>query len=351
MIARFSLLLTFLIGALSIPAAAQDDTTRPVKLITVETRDAQNERVFFGRVVAKETVDLAFQVSGQLVSIPVTQGEIVPAGSMVAQLDLEPFELVHEQAELQKAQAERTLERYNQLISSSTVSRVVLEDAETAAGLADVSLRNAEFNLEHATIYAPFDAIVAERLVANFTTVNPGMPVVTLHDMSDLRIEIDVPEVLFQRAGSDANVVMTAEFPASDKVYPVVLREFRAESSEIGQTFKVVLGMPPQPDLDLLPGASATVRARLAGEVIPPTIPSSAVAIAGDGTTSVMVFEPSDSDPNIGTLKRQEIQVTPGPRGGLLVSDGLDSGAQIVASGLVYLEDGMRVSRFQGFPE
>ncbi|MCV6584951.1 MAG: efflux RND transporter periplasmic adaptor subunit [Marinibacterium sp.] len=341
-------LLVLLIGTSGL--MAQDDPPQPVKLLTVTPTGVLPERVFFGRVVAKETVNLAFQVGGQVLTLPVTQGEVVPAGTLVGQLDLEPFELGLEQAELQKAQADRTLRRYDQL-SSSTISRVAREDAETAAALADVALRNARFDLRHATISAPFDALVAERLVANFTTVSPGQPVVTLHDMSDLRIEVDVPEVLFQRTGNNANLEIVVEFPATDGSFPVEIREFRAESSEIGQTYKVTLGMTPPPDLVLLPGASARVRARVMDDTAPPVLPSAAIAVANDGSTSVLVFDADADTPDLGTLRRQPVTIRPNTDGGMTVTDGLEAGQEVVATGLVQLDDGMRVRRFLGFPE
>ena len=82
-----------------VPVASGAETPpKPVKLMTTETGDARLERQFFGQVAAKQTVDLAFQVGGQVLKFPVTQGFLAPKGTLIAELDLEQFELKLEQA-------------------------------------------------------------------------------------------------------------------------------------------------------------------------------------------------------------------------------------------------------------
>ncbi|MEM8643651.1 MAG: efflux RND transporter periplasmic adaptor subunit, partial [Pseudomonadota bacterium] len=249
--------------ALSVTTSSAQD--RPVSLIQLEALDGTAERVFFGRVKARQTVDLAFQVSGQILQLPVEEGQPIAEGALIAALDLEPFELSVARAQAQYDQAQDDLERLQRL-SGSTVSQVTIDDAETALELNRISLRDAERALSLATLKAPFDAIIARRSLPNFTTINAGTPVVRIHDMSDLRIEIEVPEVLFQQAGRDPNVMLEVEFAASDTRYLLEFREVVAETTQIGQSFKLTLGMEPQEELFVLPGASATVYARMVDE-------------------------------------------------------------------------------------
>ncbi|WP_297340353.1 efflux RND transporter periplasmic adaptor subunit, partial [Pseudophaeobacter sp.] len=245
-----------LVAGITAPAAVQaEEVLKPVKLMTTQSGTRLLERQFFGQVAAKQTVDLAFQVPGQVMRFPVAEGYIVPQGQLIAELDLEPFELNLEQARLQKEQADRTVSRLEQL--KGTVSAVSIEDAQTQAGLAQVALRNAEYELRHATLNAPFEALVSTREVENFTTVAAGAPIVRLHDMSELHIEVDVPEVLFQRADRGDNVETIAIFPGSDESFPLQILEFTAEASNIGQTFRVTFSMQPPEGRQILPGASA----------------------------------------------------------------------------------------------
>jgi RND family efflux transporter MFP subunit len=317
-----------------------------VKIIQTERTGGTVERTFFGRVVARETIDLAFQVTGQVVEFPLEEGAVVPKGALVARLDLEPFELQRDQAAAQNAQAARAVERYSQL-SGNAVSQVARDDAQTQLDLTTISLRNAQRSLGEATLTAPFDALVAARLVPNFSTVSAGSPVVRLHDMSDLRVEISVPEVLAQRSGPQPNVTFEARFPGHDTGYALELREFNAETDAVGQTFSITLGMAPPDDLVVLPGSSAEVRATLDVGQSVIEIPNSAVLIGNDGSTSVMVFSPAGADE--GTVSLTPVEITPSMRGAVEVASGLEAGQEIIATGLSALSDGDTVRRFTGF--
>ncbi len=338
-------LVGLLMLALATAASAQE-TPKPVKLMTVENQGGGFTRQFFGQVAAKQTVDLAFQVGGQVVQFPVVEGQTILEGSLVAQLDLEPFELQRDQASVQKDQADRTVERLSKL-SGSTVSQVTVDDAETQSALAALALRNAQYSLDHATLSAPFTALVAARNVANYTTIAAGTPVVRLHDMSEIHIEIDVPEVLFQRAGNDPDVTLRARFAASDELFPVGVREFNAETSAVGQTFQITLGLAPPEGLVILPGSSATIYATLNSGLVALPLPPSAIATDPSGATSVLVFEPAGAD--TGKLRRVPITLEVSPTGQFHVSDGLEPGMEIVAAGVNALEDGKSVRRFVGF--
>ena len=304
------------------------------------------ERVFFGRVKARQTVDLAFQVGGQILQLPIDEGQPIAEGALIGELDLEPFELSLARARAQLEQAQEDLDRLSRL-SGSTVSQVTIDDAETSVELNTIAVRDAERALKLATLRAPFDGIVARRIVPNFTTTGAGNPVVRLHDMSDLRVEIEVPEVLFQQAGRDPDVMLEVEFAASDKRYDLEFREVVAETTQIGQSFRLTLGMAPPDDLFVLPGASATVYARPSDAAPLLIIPASALIFDPSGNASVMVFEPAGAD--VGTVERRAIEIAASGSGAVQVIAGLESGEEIVAAGAPLLKDGEEVSRFAGF--
>ncbi|EYD70914.1 efflux RND transporter periplasmic adaptor subunit [Limimaricola hongkongensis] len=341
------ILLTALTVALGAGQAVAQDAPRPVKLVTVSPETGGLSRQFFGRIAARQTVDLAFQVGGQIVEYPVLEGETVADGGLVAALDPEPFELAHEQAKLRKDQADRDLERLSQL-SRSTVSEAALQDARTAASLAQVELRDAERAREKARLQAPFEALLAERLVANFTTVAAGTPVARLHDMSELQVEIEVPEILFQRAGRDPDMALSARFPGGSDSYPLSLAEVTSQSTAVGQTFRLTLSFDAAAAPQVLPGSSVTVTAKLAGGAAGLPVPTTALVPAADGSVSVMLFQ---EDENGARVIAHPVEVEPGADGGFVVTDGLSGGEEIVAAGASRLEDGEAVRRFTGFPQ
>ncbi|MEK0164202.1 efflux RND transporter periplasmic adaptor subunit [Phaeobacter sp. JH20_36] len=326
------------------PTLAQN-VLKPVKLMETRSGAVPIQREFFGQVAAKETVDLAFQVGGQVVKFPVTEGAFLPKGALVAELDLEPFELKLGQAQLQKEQADRTVTRLEKL--TGTVSQVSIDDAETQAGLARIALRDADYALEHATLNAPFDALVSSREVALFSTVSAGSPIVRLHDMSELHIEVDVPEVLFQQGEDNDALTITASFPGSDKTYPLEILEFDAEASSVGQTYRVTFRLDPPEDRQIFPGASTSVRVTVDTGMSAIVVPPTAIVPAANGDTGVMLFTPKGADEGTVTWTRVETSATDG--GQIEIVSGLNGGEEIVLTGGSALADGAAVRRFTGF--
>jgi RND family efflux transporter MFP subunit len=344
-----------LLIAVSMPALAQEDAVagasapKPVKLMEVAAGTSLPTRHFFGRVVARQSVDLAFQVGGEITDFSVIEGQTVKEDELIASLDLELFQLQFEQARLQLEQADRTLERLSKLAGSS-VSQVTIDDAETTKLIADVALRQAEYNIEHSVLLAPFDGLVALRHTEEYNTVAAGTPVVRLHDMSEIRVEIDVPEVLFQQSGEEDAFAILARFPAQpDKQYPMTVREYDAQASDAGQSFRVTLGMQPADDLEVLPGSSVEISVSLFSHDRAITLPTTALLPVGsNGDLAVMLFEPGPS-PDEGTVVQHPVKVEVNNLGGFTVVEGLSGGEQIVATGVAALADGQPVRRFNGF--
>lgn len=330
----------------AIASQAQADEFRTARIQVADVGSEFSSREFYGRVVALETVDLAFQVGGQIVEFPLREGELVPEGSLIAALDLVPLELALAQAEAELTRNTRTLDRMEQL-SGSAVSQATVDDARTDAEISAIEVASARRSLEQGTLLAPFDALVSSRLVANHTTITAGTPVVRLHDMSEVRIEINVPEVLFQSAGRAPNVALFARFPSSDTRYPVEIREYNAETATIGQTYTITLGMAPPEDLIVLPGSSAVIEAEVGNENEILIIPRSALVFASDGEAQVMLFEPTGAD--VGTVRLQPITIAPSDNGDVIVVSGLTSDQEFISAGGSQLIAGETVQRFRGF--
>ena len=184
---------------------------------------------------------------------------------------------------------------------------------------------------------------MASRNLANFSTVAAGTEIVRLHDLSELRVDIEVPEVLIQQLGPEPNVTLKAQFPGSDATHPLTYREINAETSAIGQTFRVTLAFEMLEDRLLFPGASVVVRATVNDATDGIAIPVSAIATDPNGAASV--FKVVDGADGL-LLAETPVTVTVSAEGGITIGDGLEPGTEIVAGGVNNLEDGQRVRRF-----
>ena len=358
-VAAATLFLGFLFSAGVAPAQSGDTAelgpsgqpvpVPSVKLIAPDDADTGFVRRFFGRIAARETVDLSFEVGGRLVQLPVVEGESYPVGTVVAELETDSFERAVARAELTLRQATRDQDRASRLAASNVASAVRAEDAQTARELAEVALSDARDALNDSVLRTPFDALVAARLAANFSNVEPGQPILRLHDMSEIRVQIDVPERLFQSGIPPEAITFTGEVAQRKDPVPLELIEFEAQTEAIGQTFLVTLRLPDLNISTLIPGASMTVTATVNADYTPPgrPLPASALLLGADRSAKVMVFDPDADDPDSGTLRLQEVTVISAAGTDLRVK-GLDADAELVGAGLQMLSDGQKVRRYTG---
>ena len=168
-----------------------------------------------------------------------------------------------------------------------------------------------------------------------------------LHDISEWRVEIDVPEVLFRTAGENPDLSLVGRFTGSDRTIPLVVREFTAEASAVGQTFKITLAMLEEPGSGVLPGSSITVVAGLNTASRQAAIPARAVVIDDAGTTSVMVFESDNGE--TGVVRKRSIALETDSDGNFILTEDFEEGVEIVVAGAKALSDGQAVRRFVGF--
>nr|WP_319513844.1 efflux RND transporter periplasmic adaptor subunit [uncultured Cohaesibacter sp.] len=324
---------------------------RPVKLMRLQPEKEVVQRRFFGQIRAKETVDLAFQVGGQITQFPVKEGTRLQQGDLIAKLDTDALESALKQAKINLKKAERELQRYEKLLGSS-ISKSQVEDAKTAYELAQINVEDAERQLGDATLTAPFDAMVARREVANFSTITAGTAVVRLQDVSEWRVDIEIPEILAQRT-SNGTIKFEASFAGSDKRYPLELREFETEATSITQTYNMTLGLAALPtDHRILPGSSVVVIISVTSNGSKQlAIPKTALIYDSRGMPQVMVFHSSQEDQDTGTVTKVPVEIQANDNAVTYLVKGPEEGAEIVSSGASQLEDGQSVRRFVGVGE
>ncbi|MEO0774005.1 MAG: efflux RND transporter periplasmic adaptor subunit [Pseudomonadota bacterium] len=325
-------------------AEGMTDRPLPVRTLMVPEASATLERQFFGRITAKDTVSLAFEVGGRIEALDALEGAFLSKGDVIGVLDLGPFERRVERAQLAYEQTSRALNRAEALARKNVASEVRAEDAQTAFDLADVELRDARAALEDAQLFAPFDAQVADRIASAHAFVEPGQPIVRLHDLSEVRVQFDLPERLLREIGDVADVTFTGSLPGRAGDIPLMFREFRAETGEIGQSYTVSLAVEPSAANGLRPGQTMQVRGQVATAMGDLILPSTAIATAADGSHYVVIVEAAEDGLR---AMHSPVSVT-SPTGSALAVTGVEPGAEIVEVGAHAVADGARVKRYVG---
>ncbi len=331
-------------------SGSQDATTAqpPTVIVDAALPVQQGDTVlgprrFVGRVAAVSTVDISFQVGGRITALPIAEGQIVPAGTVIAELDKSDYELAVREAEVAFNLARQDLRRKSELARSNNVSQATLDNAQAEFDLRQVALDNARLNLSYTTIAAPFDALITRRLAEPQTNVQSGSPVLRIQDVSELRVEISVPEDLMR--GPDDQDYYDFEAIVSGAngesyTFPLEFRENNTEPDAVTQTFTVTLGMPRPDEPNLLPGMTVTVvvNSRLFSGDGGVSVPVTAVVTQPDGGHIVWVY-----DAETGTVSARTVTLGPIVGERIVIESGLSQGEEVVAAGAQRIRDGMAV--------
>ena len=317
-----------------------DQAVRPAKLFLVNADRPTITHRFVGRVEAAGTVDVSFEVPGELVDLPVREGQRVRAGELVGALDPRDFELAVREADVQRRLAAQDLQRKEALLRQRGISESLVDDARALHELWSVRLAQAEERLADTRISAPFDALVARRYVDNRSRMQVGDHVVRLLDLNELKVIASVPAGLLATVTPDRVVGFTATFDFLPGLeFPMAYRENRGEANPVAQTYEVTFTLRPPPDRNILPGMTANVRVELtAGDSSGITIPTTALLSEPGGGFFVWVFDPASS-----LVERRRVEVGAPLSSGVAVERGLGDGDLVVAAGASQLQDGMRI--------
>lgn len=177
----------------------------------VHRQESSETITLYGNVDVRQ-VDIGFRVSGRVVGMPYDEGELIAPGTLIAELDNQPYEDQVREAigslesiRTNLANAQKILDRRQELISGNDGS-ISMEDYENtlatrdslAANLkqAEAALGVANTNLSDTKAYAPAEGIILTRIREPGTVVKVGDPVYTLSLTSPVWIRAYIPEPL-----------------------------------------------------------------------------------------------------------------------------------------------------------
>jgi RND family efflux transporter MFP subunit len=324
--------------------SAKPEIARPVKTLVLGAGDAGSLRSFPGRVQAVEEVEVAFEVAGTLIELPIKEGQQVEKGVLVARLDPRDFENTVAKEKARRDNAKVNLDRAERLLSSGSISQSEYDNRKTAFEMTDAELKIAQKAFEDTSLNAPFSGLVAKKYVENHQYVQPRQKIASIQRVDHLEILFDIPEDLVPRAKSGDVERLTARFEAAPgDDFDLTIKEYGTKANEQTQTFPVKATMPSPKVGSLLPGMTATVTLKLkqagaaegGGFRIPET------AVFGD----VVGGEPSVWVVDLQSMMAKQRKVKTGDLtgGSILVLDGLKSGETIIMTGVDRIREGMKV--------
>lgn len=319
---------------------------RPVPVAEARSLSGRALRFFPGKARANLRVELAFSVPGLVEKLNAREGRNVKQGEVLARLDRRDYLSHVEAARARFVQAEKDLARFSALRDQKVVAEVKYEAAKTAYDIALAELHLRRKALEDTVLLAPFDGLVVRRYVENHEHVQAKQPVLSFQDVSLAEVVIQVSERQIAQGGVAGLGRLEVCFDADrERWLSASICEYSAESDPITGTYDVVISLVPPPDLEVLPGMTATVRARIPDslETSPSAqqmtrIPVEALCSGNDGHSYVWVIDPAGGNP-----LRREVEAVSMCEDCVQIRSGLRAGEYVAVAGLSNLRDDMRV--------
>jgi RND family efflux transporter MFP subunit len=340
------------------PALPQVVVSKPL------IRDVDRRLGFLGQFSAVEQVELRAQVGGTLTEIDFKDGDIVHKGDLLFVIDPRPYEyrVAQTTAQLESANARlafanREFARAQALGKTGAGSIENVDqrtsDQQAAQGAVDdakAQLRDAQFDLEHCRITAPFTGRIGTHLVSvgnliagSRTATSPTTLLATIVSVDPIYLDFDMSEADYlafsrERAKKNGALADKVEFELSDETdfnrqgtLDFVDNTLDRSSGTLHARASIA-----NPDLLLTAGEFARVRLVVGGSAPTLLIPDTAV-LPDQSEHLVMTVTPD------GTVAPKRVQIGDIRDGLRVIQSGLTPDDRVIIDGLPYATPGSKV--------
>ncbi len=325
-------------------------TPRPIvtELVNLQSAEAST---FVGIVSARSETDLGFPVIGTIAERPVTTGDRVSKGDVLARLDSADMDAALRAAVARVGVADARLRsaidaeaRARALRKRGVDSATRLEDTQRALVAArsrreqaQATLARARDVLGFATLTAPQDGVITKTFAEAGATVSAGQAVVQLADFNEREVVIDLSEQ--DVASVDIGMVFETVLAANSAITAsATLLRIDPVTEQTTRTRRLHLTLSAA-SANFRLGSLVRVSPRSTSDAVI-SLPVSAIVDLDQDAGFVWVVNRIG---NTVVKKAVTLGETFGPR--IRVTSGINTGDEVVVKGIHSLKDGQIVGR------
>jgi membrane fusion protein, multidrug efflux system len=328
----------------------------PVMTAKVVRQDVPIYAEGVGTIQPYQSVLIRSRVDGQLMQVPVAEGQMVKQGDLVALIDPRPYQAALDQAKAKQAQdaaqlanAQRDLVRYQSLSKQDFASRQQVDTQQalvnqyTAAIQGDTAaIEAAQINLDYCSITSPVDGRMGLRLIdpGNLVHANDTNGIVTITQVHPIALDFTLPQtVLPSVQTSMAKGTLPVQAFTTDDQQALGEGTLLTPDNTIDTTTGTIKmkAVFPNQDNRLWPGQFVNAHLQLSITPQAVTVPPAAVQHGPDGLY-VYVVKPDN------TVADQPITAGYQTPKVAIVTAGLSGGETVVVSGQSRLQPGVHVA-------
>lgn len=309
----------------------------PVETAKVALETLQEDVSAVGSLRSNESVVVRPEISGRISAIRFTEGARVSKGAALLRLDSSTQAAEVQQARANLALAQTNYERTQELQKSKFVSANAGDQALNGLKVAEANLALSEARLAKTQILAPFNATIGLRQVSVGDYVKEGQDLVTLEDMSELKLDFRLPENYFGKVKLGQLVeIKTDALPGQAFKARLIAIDPLIDQAGRSLSLRAILDNTQG---NLRPGMFANVRLIFSERASAMTIPEEALMPVG---ADQYVFKTVD-----GKVQRVQVKIGLRRNAKVEVTAGLRPGDEVVTAGQLKIRDGAAVSASQ----
>lgn len=307
-----------------------------VSVATVQPRPFADTIEVLGVAKGRQSVTLTAATTQLVERVRFADGQRVPRGAILVELRSTEQDAGIAQAQARLVQAQRAYERYRALGEKGFASKAAIDQYEAAYRSAQADLAAARARESDRVIRAPFAGVVGLSDVAPGALVNPGAPIVTLDDLSAVRVDFQVPERYLGQLREGQPILATADaYPGETISGRIAKLDTRVDERTRAITARAEF---PNPGGRLKAGM--LVRVGVArGQRTSLSAPESAVAVQGDNAFVYVIRQMGQRT----MVEQRPILTGVRQQGFVEIRDGVQPGERIVADGLNKVQPGQPV--------
>ncbi|WP_047246695.1 efflux RND transporter periplasmic adaptor subunit [Maribacter thermophilus] len=312
-----------------------------VNTITVKSQKFDHYLELQGDVTTKQNVLVYPEMSGILQKVYVKEGQRVSKGQPLAVIDDGGMGNQLSQLKTQADLAKTTYERRKRLWEQQIGSEIEFLSAKADYEARQEAVRQAESQLNKATIRAPFNGIIDDVIKDQGTVVSPGpgSEVFRIVNLSDMYIEVDVPETYIGSISKGKKALVY--FPVLGDSVQTKVRETGNFINPSNRSFSVEIPVPNK-NGKIKPNLTAKVNLNDYTSDNAILLPSSIISENADGEQYVFVAQEPNDD-NEAMVKRTIITTGKVQGSQVEILSGLENGSHVIKEGARSVKDGQKV--------
>ncbi|HLK28370.1 MAG TPA: efflux RND transporter periplasmic adaptor subunit [Puia sp.] len=302
-----------------------------VDVLVASNQSISNEIQANGTVVANEYVELHPEASGRLIFLDVPEGKYVTAGTIIARVNDADLKAQVEKSKVQLDLAQKTEDRYKQLLAVNGVNQSDYDAALNAVNGFKADIDYNQALLEKTVLKAPFNGIIGLRQVSLGAYVSPTTLIATLQQLDKIKIDFTLPETYnpIIKKGAFVDVETDATGNTRSKA------EIIAVEPQINQASRNIIVRAVLQNAKANPGGFVKVHVNAGVDKKAIMIPTNSIIPDDKNNQIIVVKNGKASFVNVktGVRKANNVEIT----------SGLNAGDTVVVTGVLFVRPKIEV--------